>query len=84
MINAVENAIALLLAQPGLGRMLELRRALPAAPGVRAWAPRGFPSWLLLYRATPTGIVVLRFLHAARDLPFHLADGSLGPSPFFQ
>ncbi len=78
----MRRAVDLLQAQPGLGRALELD--LPTAAGVRAWSPRGFPSWVLLYRATPTGIVVLRFVHAARDLPFHLADGSLGPSPFFQ
>lgn len=86
LIAATRAALDLLRHQPGLGRALDLA----TAPGVRAWSPRGFPSWLLVYRALPrvgrgpTGIVVLRFVHAARDLPFHLADGSLGPSPFFQ
>ena len=36
-------------------------------PDLRAWSVDGFPRYLIFYRAEPSGIHVIRVLHASRD-----------------
>jgi toxin ParE1/3/4 len=40
----------------------------PALAGVRMWRVAGFSSLLIFYRPLPTGIEVIRVLHAKRDI----------------
>lgn len=41
---------------------------------LRVWPVRGFP-YLVFYRDTPEGVLILRILHCARDIPATLRDG---------
>jgi toxin ParE1/3/4 len=72
LLDAVGDAVALLLANPRAGspRAFRARRAR----GVRSWAPRGFPDYLIFYRECGDDLEVIRFLHGARDLPSALEE----------
>lgn len=41
---------------------------------VRSIAVEGFPNHLMFYREDAEGLLILRILHGARDLPRELAD----------
>jgi len=41
--------------------------------GLRIWPVKGFPQ-LALYSESEGGVIILRVLHSARDLPFALRD----------
>jgi plasmid stabilization system protein ParE len=73
LLDAVGDAIGLLLENPGAGSPRELRS--PRAQGIRSWSPRGFPHYLIFYRVTGNDLEIVRFLHGARDLPRFLEDG---------
>ncbi|MEQ8762545.1 MAG: type II toxin-antitoxin system RelE/ParE family toxin [Planctomycetota bacterium] len=74
LLDAVEEAIELLLENPRAGR----RRAFcsPRAQEVRSWILKDFESYLLFYRSDGEDLEVVRFLHGARDLPALLDDES--------
>lgn len=74
LLDAVANAVALLLETPQAGSPRQFRSA--HAQGIRSWSPRGFPNHLIFYRVSGDDIEVVRFLHGARDLPRHLQDDS--------
>lgn len=63
--NAIERALALLAAHPQIGARAGFRHA----PSVRKWVVQPFRNYLLFYEARPEGIVLIRLLHGARDLP---------------
>ena len=63
--DAVERALALLAAHPQIGAKGGFRHA----PGVRKWVIHNFPNYLLFYQEQPDGVLVIRLLHGARDLP---------------
>jgi len=74
LLDEVEKAIDLLLENPGAGRLCRFRSR--RTRGIRCWAPREFPNYLIFYRMVEGDLEVIRFLHGARDLPRHLeADG---------
>jgi toxin ParE1/3/4 len=63
--NAVEDALTLLATHPQLGSKAGYRQA----PGVRKWVIQPFPNYLLFYEERADGVLVIRILHGARDLP---------------
>ena len=73
-LDAVEQAIAVLLSTPRAGRSREFRS--PRAHGMRSWVVSGFESYLLFYRPRPEGIEVVRIIHGARDIPSLLDEES--------
>jgi len=64
--SAVEETLALLVAQPRLGTARRFRNPLLA--GVRMCVVKGREKHLIFYRPTKGGIEVLRVLHGARDI----------------
>lgn len=72
LLDAVNEATRLLLANPGIGRLRAFQSAL--ASGVRAWPTPGFPNYLIFYRASDHDIEIVRFLHGARDLSFEFGE----------
>jgi toxin ParE1/3/4 len=67
LLDAVGDAVALLLENPRAGSPREFRSR--RAQGVRSWATPGFPNYLIFYKVQGDDIEVIRFLHGARDLP---------------
>jgi len=63
---AVEETLALLMAQPRMGTARRFRN--PLLSGVRMCVVRGWEKHLVFYRPVKGGIDVLRILHGARDL----------------
>ena len=72
LLDAVGDAVALLLENPHAGSAREFRA--PRAQGVRSWAPQGFPNHLIVYKVSGDNIEIIRFLHGARDLPRSLEE----------
>jgi toxin ParE1/3/4 len=72
LLDAVGDAVALLLENPQAGSPREFRS--PRARGVRSWAPQGFPDHLLFYKVSGDDIEIIRFLHGARDLPRYFEE----------
>jgi toxin ParE1/3/4 len=70
LLDAVGDALSLLLENPDAGSPREFDS--PRAQGVRSWAPREFPNYLIFYKVDGEDIEVVRFLHGARDLPRYL------------
>jgi toxin ParE1/3/4 len=73
LLDAVEDAVALLLENPHAGSPREFRS--PRAQGVRSWSPQGFPNHLIFYKVGGDDIEIVRFLHGARDLPRYMEAG---------
>jgi toxin ParE1/3/4 len=71
LLDAVEDALALLLESPRAGSPREFLS--PRAHGMRSWALHGFESYLSFYRVVEDDIEIVRLLHGARDLP-HLVE----------
>lgn len=63
--DAVESAIETLAVHPEIGP----KAGFLKAPEVRFWPLRRFPNYLLFYRVSGNSVVMLRLLHAARNLP---------------
>jgi len=63
--DAVERALNLLAEYPQAGTKAGFRHA----PQVRKWVIQPFPNYLLFYEDRPDGVLVIRLLHGARDLP---------------
>jgi plasmid stabilization system protein ParE len=61
----VERALNLLAAHPQLGTKAGFRHA----PQVRKWVIQKFPNYLLFYQDRADGVLFIRLLHGARDLP---------------
>ncbi|MEO5345896.1 MAG: type II toxin-antitoxin system RelE/ParE family toxin [Magnetococcus sp. YQC-9] len=59
-IDHIERLLALLATQPGMGKAYPMLGA-----GVRGLS---FGSYLILYQLDSQGIVILRIIHAAREL----------------
>jgi toxin ParE1/3/4 len=72
LLEAARAAFDELLQMPGIGRPRLLQN--PRLAGLRQWAIRGFPSYLIFYRGTDEGIEVVRVLHGARDIERILED----------
>ena len=72
LLEAVGDAVALLLENPQAGSLREFRSS--RARGVRSWAPQGFPNYSIFYRVSGKDIEVIRFLHGARDLPRYFEE----------
>ena len=71
-LAAVENAVGVLLANPGVGRPREFGSRLDA--DIRSWPICEFPAYLIFYRATDRDLEIIRILHGARNLPPLLED----------
>ena len=63
--DAVERALALLERHPQIGSKAGFRHA----PEVRKWVVQPFRNYILFYLPTADGVVLVRRLHGARDLP---------------
>lgn len=72
-VDAVEAAVRLLLENPRAGRLRML--GVGRTEGIRSWALRELPSYLVFYRVDGDTLGVLRLLHGARDLPSLLEGG---------
>lgn len=65
-MDAVESTLAFLERNPGAGTPRRIRRK--GLAGLRSWPVRGFERHLIFYKRSRDGIVVIRILHAARDI----------------
>ena len=74
--EAVERALKLLAAHPQLGSKAGFRHA----PQVRKWVLQKFPNYVLFYEDRPDGVLVIRLLYGARDLPSLIPPSQ--PDPF--
>lgn len=63
--DAVERALSLIAAHPQIG----IKSGFRHAPQVRKWVVREFPNYLLFYEEQADGVVLVRLLHGARELP---------------
>jgi len=63
--DSVEQALKLLARHPQLGAKAGFRHA----PQVRKWVIRQFPNYLLFYQDRADGVLLIRLLHGAQDLP---------------
>ncbi|HEY4591728.1 MAG TPA: type II toxin-antitoxin system RelE/ParE family toxin [Thermoanaerobaculia bacterium] len=70
--DAAESAFDRLLSFPEIGTSRRFQH--PALSNIRSWPIPGFEKYVIFYRATSTGVDVLRIIHAARDL-----SGIFGP-----
>jgi toxin ParE1/3/4 len=65
-LDRVEETLQQLVLHPETGR--ERRFSSRRLKGLRSWRVSGFASWLVFYKISRSGILVLRVLHGARDL----------------
>lgn len=68
--DAVEQVIQQLAASPELGRLA----GFPQAPRVRRWSLHPFRNHLLFYQPEAGGVLLVRLLHGARNLPPLMPD----------
>jgi toxin ParE1/3/4 len=61
----VEQSFADLGSYPALG--VEVRLPRPEMAGMRKWHVKGFENFLIFYRPRPSGVSIVRVLHAAQD-----------------
>ncbi len=64
-LAAADHAFATLAATPGLGARVTLSSRHLAK--VRKWRVKGFENVLIFYQPRPTGVSIIRVIHAARD-----------------
>lgn len=64
-LSAAEKAFGQLAQMPTMGSVEEVR--VPRAAGLRRWPIPGFRNYLVFYRQTESGIIIVRVLHGARD-----------------
>lgn len=67
LIDAFRTTFRLLAKMPNMGRRWD--SPSPHLQGVRAWVPKGYRNYLMLYRAMKGGIEVLHVFHTAQDIP---------------
>jgi toxin ParE1/3/4 len=65
-IDHAELAFSHLAQMPRIGALLGFQH--PPYADIRRWHIQGFPRLLILYRALPDGIELVRLLDAGRDL----------------
>ena len=63
--DAVERALGLLATHPQIGA----KSGFCNAPQVRKWVIREFSNYILFYEERADGVLLIRLLHGARDLP---------------
>ena len=73
--DCAASTFTLLRTQPHIGKPSPLRHE-PLA-GVREFPVQTFEKYLISYRATATGILILRVLHGARDISALLEEEPL-------
>ncbi len=69
--TALDHALSFIHSSPGAGS--PRLRTICNQPRLRVWPVKGFPH-LVIYDDAPKRILILRILHAARDLPTSLRD----------
>jgi len=69
-LDCAEIALDTLLYFPQVGHSTAWRNS--ALKNVRSWPVPHFPTYLIFYKTTPGGILVLRVLHGGRDIRRHL------------
>lgn len=65
-LDAVEATLELLLLNPELGAVYQLRN--PRLHGLRVWRVKGFEKYLIFYQSGAAALEVIRILHGARDI----------------
>ena len=63
--DAVESSLALLSRNPEAGRLA----GFPSVREVRRWGIPGFRNYIVFYHPRPDGLLLVRLLHGARELP---------------
>ena len=63
--EAIEQALKLLTLHPQIGAKAGYRHA----PEVRKWVIQRFSNYLLFYKEETDGVLIIRLLHGAQDLP---------------
>ncbi len=71
-LRNAEHAFTHLANMPQMGALVGFTK--PEQAGIRRWHIQGFPRLLILYRANPDGIEVIRVVDAGRDIIALLAD----------
>ncbi len=69
-IDRCIHTFAWLASVPRVGRVWN--SPVPRLKGIRVWSVSGFPNHLIFYRPGSNGILILRVLSGARDLPRHV------------
>jgi toxin ParE1/3/4 len=72
LLDAVGDAIGLLLENPDVGRPCSF--VAPRAERMRSSALRAFPNYLIFYQVVGEHLEIIRILHGARDVPRVLGD----------
>lgn len=70
-LQALTVSYRLLVAMPRMAQRYGFRSQ--SLSTLRRWPVSGFENWLILYRPRRRGIVLLRVLHGARDIPKQMA-----------
>jgi toxin ParE1/3/4 len=65
-IDAASHSFRFLARQPYLGEQCRLGSL--KLQGVRAWQVKGFENYLIFYQPLEDGVLIIRVLHAARDI----------------
>ena len=71
-VEAFRGAVDQIRANPAAGS--PRFREVTGLHDLRVWPVRGFP-YLVFYRDTPDGAMILHVLHTSRDIPSTLRDG---------
>ncbi len=71
VIAAIRLTLEMIAAYPAIGRAF--RTSQPELRETRTYGVRGYPSYIIYYRADPREIFVERVLHSSMDAPWHLA-----------
>jgi len=71
-LDAVDSTLETLASMPEIGSARAL--ASPRLRGLRQWAVKGFPNYLVFYVPTTTSVSIVRILHAGRDRAGILSD----------
>ena len=70
--KAVGNTCDTIAEMPGMGSPRTFKNS--HLKGVRMWAVKGFPKYLIFYLTTDEDITVLRVLHGARNIEHIFSD----------
>ena len=72
-LDAMEAALMRIRKDPGFGARLPVARH--EGQDIRFYRPKGFDSYVIVFRVTDDAVVILRVLHGSQDIDSALADG---------
>jgi toxin ParE1/3/4 len=71
-LDAIEAALARIRNDPGFGAKLPFDQ--PAGRDIRFYRPKGFDTYVIVFRVTDDAVIILRVLHGSQDIEPALAD----------